>query len=143
MSNELTQDRIKAAIDFISDHLADLQYGDDDIDQSWPQSEQEAYVTILAALDAVRWRDMATEPPTFDERCRILVIFKGERGEGKPVMLTYNPEEGPYFNKFEDSHFINTRYSPTDGEESYGLPDCERSRIWKIKMFKRTTDPLD
>jgi hypothetical protein len=91
-----------------------------------PESAQ----TILAALDAVRWRDMATEPPTCDERCRILVIFKGERGEGKPVMLTYDPEEDPYFNKFEDSHFINTRYSPTDGEESYGLP------VWQHNIDK-------
>lgn len=73
---------------------------------------------------------MATEPPTCDERCRILVIFKGERGEGKPVMLTYDPEEGPYFNKIEHSHFINTRYNSTDGEEEYGLP------VWQDNIDK-------
>lgn len=131
---DLTQDRIKAAIDWVEEekivtnvqrHLKATR-----VHEVNKIVTADVLDTILAALDAVRWRDMATEPPTYDERCRILVIFKGERGEGKPVMLTYDPEEDPYFNKFEDSHFVNTRYSPTDGEESYGLP------VWQNNIDK-------
>ena len=140
---ELTQDRIKAAIFEADQQLnicqSNIDYYSGQTDKkNWDiegeltywNRVKDIYLTQLAALDAVRWRDMATEPPTCNERCRILVIFKGERGEGKPVMLTYDPEDDPYFNKFEDSHFVNTRYSPTDGEESYGLP------VWQHNIDK-------
>lgn len=135
INNELTRDKVEAAIRYMKAERAYIddminnvdEYGVDPDDLKPFRSHMD---TIIAALDAARWRDMATEPPTYNERCRILVIFKGERGEGKPVMLTYDPEDRPYVEGFDKSSFFNTRYSPTDGEESYGLP------VWQHNIDK-------
>lgn len=93
----LTQDRIKAATIFANKEInSDLEmithgriYGQDVTEM---EGDLECMRTCLAALDAVRWRDVETEPP--ETNATVLVRWKAENGV-----------QGYKFSYFEDGNW--------------------------------------
>jgi hypothetical protein len=66
MSNELTQDRIKEAIDWVAEEkiVTDMQrhLKATRVQEVDKIATTDVLKTILAALDAVRWRDVSEHP---------------------------------------------------------------------------------
>jgi hypothetical protein len=79
---ELTQDRIKEAIDWVAEEkiVTDMQrhLKATRVQEVNKIATADVLKTILAALDAVRWRDAETEPP--EANATVLVRWKAENG---------------------------------------------------------------
>ncbi len=94
MSSEPTKDRVERAIEL---HQRELEILSDNLDSdernNWELRDYiSAYKTALAALDAVRWRDVETEPP--ETNATVLVRWKAENGV-----------QGYKFSYFEDGNW--------------------------------------
>lgn len=116
MSNELTKDRVERAIKHYKQLIA-WTYSDGD--RSDTEMEDAIIAeTALAALDAVRWRDMADEQPTGDDEYPVLVKLKHAV---LPEVMYYVPESGCAAFWRREYHYVTDELVSTD---SIWRPAC-------------------
>lgn len=113
MSNELSKDRVERAIEL---HQRELEILSDNLDSdernNWELRDYiSAYKTALAALDAVRWRNITDEQPTGDGEYPVLVKLKHTV---MPEVMYYVPESGCAAFWRREYHYVTDELVSTD-----------------------------
>ena len=113
MSSEPTKDRVERAIEL---HQRELEILSDNLDSdernNWELRDYiSAYKTALAALDAVRWRNITDEQPTGDDEYPVLVKLKHAV---LPEVMYYVPESGCAAFWRREYHYVTDELVSTD-----------------------------
>lgn len=98
MSNELTQDRIKEAIDWVAEEkiVTDMQrhLKATRVQEVDKIATTDVLKTILAALDAVRWRDVSEHPKDGED---VLAMMKADW----ICVVTFRASDNAYLGAFD------------------------------------------